>query len=755
MRAAAALTALLLGLGPGIAIAGDQGLPDWRSKADEPLLQAMAGGLSPLTMVVQGPVLPEPEVMPVSRDAWRAHWALHSAAFLGSLKQQVARLGGEVTLDVQPINAAFVRVPSEAVPELLAREDVRRAGLDWLGATRVLDEGPGLMVKLNSTILKVEATEMWDLGFRGDGVKLAMIDTGIRSTHETLKFADGTTRVAKWYDATSAGCTTPCDTHGHGTHVTSTSAGSNLFNAGAPQGVAPRAVIFGVKIFIGGGGTWEDAQEGLQAAFDLGAEVTSNSWGGGCSGGGVTTAELAETLQNAGMMNVFAAGNSGSGGVICPGMVDNVITVGAIDINEAVAGFSSRGPCTWPVGSGNTRTCPDVMAVGVAVEAASISCDTCYISMDGTSMATPHVAGVVALLQQARIALKGAGFSAKDKEAEILLRYTAKDLGTPGPDNDFGFGLAKAKQAYDTLANPAALNLKDLFSNGKPVLRSYETNNLLFSVANLGAVQVSGHLTHKVEQVSFGPCPPTCDKATITDKDLALDPIREAVSSYAFKGSDHPAGTYLVTATYSFTYVDPADGLTKSGELSRSGTFLVKKVAWNVLRPAGAVHHTGDVLLDGGLVLRNVGNENASAVKLRELFNPRVFAPLPVAPPGLGPYGAFANPAPDNVNLLRRFDATAAEYRWDNIGEVKSGTQWVAKMNFLVAQPGVDLPTLPTLPRLPVGVAPPGDIPETHVFKGVLTYNDETGRNFIELHELVSVVTVPPAPQAPPLPLPG
>lgn len=719
MRAAALLAGLLVAA-PGLAV-GDAGerFPDegWRVKADAALLAAYDDGQGPLRMVVAGPRMEAPAALE-DRDAWRAHWAAQSAPFLAALRDEVERLGGRVRLEVAPIRAAFVEVPSEAVPRLLARGDVRLAGLDWEGAVRLLDgQGPGIDVELGDSAAKVQAQDLWALGFRGEDVRLAVLDTGVRSTHEMMKRADGTTRVAKWFDATGA-CANPCDGNGHGTHTTSTAAGSNLFNSNSPQGVAPRATIFGIKVLSdGGGGNWEDAQEGLQKAFDLGAEVTSNSWGGGCGGGAITTAELAETLTDAGMASVFAAGNDGPGSetVHCPGLADKVLTVGAIDINEGIASFSGRGPCTW---MDITRVCPDVVAVGVAVRAAWSTCDTCYAAVSGTSMSTPHIAGVVALLQQAAKALRGTGLNLAAREPESLLRHTAKDLGFAGIDDDYGWGLAKAKAAYDVLAAPLSLKLDLVVTDPPAVMHAGQKSTVTFALANLGGIAVEGRFTHTVEQLDFGACPPSCDVMVLADRDVELPRALEAISHDRFAGAEHPPGNYRVTGRLSYTYVDPADGLVKSGEVLRTKDFLLKKVVWQHARLVPSLAKTGDVLL-AGLSLRNVGNENAGSVKVIEEYNAKGYAPVPVVPPGLGPFGLFANPSPSLVSgPAANLNNPKMRYEWQP-GTIGPGPVWGASFNFAAAAPG------------------------NYAFVGRVEWADEVGQGFGQFFLLDSAVALP------------
>lgn len=727
----AALAAGLLIIVSGLGLGAGTWAPsaDWRAKADGELLEAYDAGQAAMRVLLRGGPMPEPAAEPADRAAWRAFWEAASAPFRGAVRADVERLGGEVTLESPAINALFAQLPRDAVPEVVARADVRRAALDWVGATHLLDAppsgglppaegGPGLAVTLGDAGAKIQVQDLWAQGFRGEGVIVAVLDTGVRRTHEMMKNADGTTRVAKWLDASDSNCNNPCDGNGHGTHTTTTAVGSNLFNPSSPQGMAPRATVWHAKVLSdGGSGAWEWGQEGLQWAFDNGADITSNSWGGTCSGPAMDTADLAEALARAGMLSVFAAGNAGPGAqtVDCPGLADMVTTVGAVDLGEGVAGFSSRGPCNW---KGVVRLCPDVMAVGVNLEAGWYTSDTAYVAISGTSMSTPGIAGLAALLEQASKTLRGRGLDAARKETEVLLRHTAKDLGVAGPDNDFGWGLAKGKVAHDVLAAAPALDLR-VAAPAPPANVYGSTSALLtFAVANLGTVNATGQFRHEVRQVSFGGCPPACDVLVISDRAVTLA-SGEAYSTHLYAGADHAPGTYVVTATFAYTYTDPADGLVKSGEVRRTATFDVRKVLWQAVQGFPASVRAGS-LVAGGIALANVGNDAATSVRVTEDFNPRGFVPAPAVPPGGAPYGALANPSPSAVSSpSQNVNAPKVRYEWSP-GTIAAGAAWDADVNFVAGQPG------------------------TYAFNGRITYRDSGGAQLVQTFDLPSQV-LPPA----------
>lgn len=269
----------------------------------------------------------------------------------------------------------------------------------------------------------------WDRTRGSTAVKVGMLDTGVRRTHEDL--AGG--RVLQGYDFYNND-NNPNDEGGmcgyHGSHTTGT-AGATISNAKGIAGVSQHTII-PVKAFGGWlcGGSTTALANGLKYIADQGGHVSSNSWGS--SGASSTFNSAIDYAHGKGTIHVAAAGNSGS----CTNCVSypwkdrpaSVIVVSAIDRNSAFASFSSQGPQV------------DVAAPGVGILSLSGSSDTAYQTLDGTSMACPHVAGVAALIKALNPAFT---FS----QVEARLTSTADDLGTAGKDDRFGYGRLDAAAA--------------------------------------------------------------------------------------------------------------------------------------------------------------------------------------------------------------------------------------------------------------------------------------------------------------------
>ncbi|MFE2046956.1 S8 family serine peptidase [Streptomyces sp. NPDC059459] len=293
------------------------------------------------------------------------------------------------------------------------REFTRRgAGIDgvWLDG-RVT----AAMAESNAQIGTPEA---WQAGLTGKGVTVAVLDSGVDAGHPDLagRVAQSRSFIAGQEVA---------DRHGHGTHVASTVGGSGAASDGAERGVAPGATLAVGKVLDdSGSGSESEIIAGMEwAARDVDADIVSMSLGSTeASDGTDPMAEAVNTLsRETGALFVIAAGNTGAPSSIgSPGAADAALTVGAVDSADEAAYFTSAGPR-----HGDKALKPDLSAPGVDILAARSRLSEGsgdYTSMSGTSMATPHVAGVAALLAEEHPDWSGARL----KDA---LMSTSKRLG--------------------------------------------------------------------------------------------------------------------------------------------------------------------------------------------------------------------------------------------------------------------------------------------------------------------------------------
>ncbi|MEV8371789.1 S8 family serine peptidase [Kribbella sp. NPDC056861] len=248
---------------------------------------------------------------------------------------------------------------------------------------------------LADSTAQIGAPEVWRGGNIGQGVDVAVLDTGIDLQHPDLddRVAASTSFVPE-LDVT--------DRHGHGTHVASTIAGTGEASDGLERGVAPGARLHIGKVLDNEGSGQESwIIAGMEwAARDQHAKVVSMSLGGGPTDGSDPISQsLNELSAETGALFTVAAGNAGPGyyTASAPGIAESALTVGAVDGADKLAEFSSWGP---RVGDGGLK--PDITAPGVDILAArsqyAAEGSGAYQLMSGTSMATPHVAGAVALL---------------------------------------------------------------------------------------------------------------------------------------------------------------------------------------------------------------------------------------------------------------------------------------------------------------------------------------------------------------------
>ena len=384
-------------------------------------------------------------------------------------------------------NVIAASVDYDTLLALAARQDVRaiEANLEqpWIEppalAERTLTPTYLTPAGVEWGVQNVNAPQVWERGAFGQGIVIADADTGLQWDHPALKAryrgwnGSSADHNYSWHDAIHEGTgnpcgvstLAPCDDQGHGTHTAGTSVGDD--GLGNRIGVAPGARLIACRNMDRGNGTPARYTECFQFFIaptdlqdknpnpDLRPHVINNSWG--CTSGegcAPTTLQLiVENTQAAGIFVEASAGNSGPG---CssvndgPALFAAALSTGAHDSANKLAGFSSRGPVTV---DGSLRLKPELTAPGVRVRSSLRGGG--YGQLSGTSMAGPHVVGVVALLWSARPEL------ARDIEAtKALLRASARpDVvlrgvetcgGLPSdfvPNHSFGYGRVDALRA--------------------------------------------------------------------------------------------------------------------------------------------------------------------------------------------------------------------------------------------------------------------------------------------------------------------
>ena len=387
----------------------------------------------------------------------------------------VEKLGGKVRYKYKLIDAIAVSLPESIIEKLKDKPWIKRISLDR-----------EVHALLDVSVPTINAPSVWNEGYDGSGVKIAICDTGIDKNHPDLK---GKVVVENKFLSSIWGIIEgPEDNNGHGTHVAGIAAGTGSALGGKYRGVAPGALLINAKCLdMFGSGYLSDVIAAIQWSVEQGANVISLSIGatGPCDG----TCDLCMAVNNAvdrGVVVVVAAGNSGPdpGTITCPGNAEKAITVGAIDdhgttstFDDTIAEWSSRGP------TADGRIKPDIVAPGVNIMSCKYNTNS-YIGMSGTSMATPHVSGAAALLLSVRPSLT-------PTEVKDALMRNAINLGYEA--NTQGAGEIDVYAAYQYVTG--GLSVKVAAPSEVDLGSEFEVTATITNNANVAATEVKATIT--------------------------------------------------------------------------------------------------------------------------------------------------------------------------------------------------------------------------------------------------------------------
>ena len=375
-----------------------------------------------------------PVLLLLACSASENRFVVHDAPFLEGEVLVGLKEGEDHERDVQRLLDRHGWEVIEELPELgVVRLDIGttsvEAAVAELARERVLDfaepnyVGEALAIPDDTWfssqwgLAEVRASEAWDLGGQGSGVKVAVLDTGTWDGG-----ADGFAKMGTGYDAVYGGDPTR-DVQGHGTHVAGTIA-QTTNNAYGVAGLAPGVEILPVKVLgDSGSGSYADIAEGISWSADHGASVLNMSLGGG--GGSYAIENAVKHANSKGALVIAASGNEGTRGSLSfPAELSTVMAVGSTDKGGGVSSFSNEGP-----------------ALDITAPGRDILQETPWGwgSWSGTSMATPHVAAAAALVY-------AQGITDPDEVREIL-DTTAEDKGSVGHDESWGYGILDAAAA--------------------------------------------------------------------------------------------------------------------------------------------------------------------------------------------------------------------------------------------------------------------------------------------------------------------
>jgi len=351
----------------------------------------------------------------------------------GAQEQAIVRAaGGQIRHSYTIVPAISAELPEAALNGLRANPGVRYV-------EPVIEvTADDLTSELNNTwgVKKIGSDDAWSQGATGATIKVAVLDSGVDYLHTDLA---GQIDLANSHDFVNND-SNPMDDNGHGTHVSGTIAA--VQQGTGVVGVAPQVRIIALKVLNAqGSGSFDDIIAALQWAKDKGAAVTNQSLGSSQDPGSTVSAAYA-AAEAAGILNVASAGNSGNcagkaNTVGYPARYPSVLAVAATDSTDKRACFSSSGPAVG------------ISAPGVSINSTvpAIVSSTGYALFSGTSMASPHVAGVAALVFGTNAVQDRNHNGRTNDEVRAILTSTAFDLGATGRDDLYGAGLVQAARA--------------------------------------------------------------------------------------------------------------------------------------------------------------------------------------------------------------------------------------------------------------------------------------------------------------------
>ncbi|MBS1492212.1 MAG: S8 family peptidase [Bacteroidetes bacterium] len=405
------------------------------------------------------------------------------------------------------VNLVYMKATTEIINQLALRNDIEMMDLDdELTMDKPLNPTPMMELHTeaaNSNLKVIKADSVWRMGFTGQGTTVMNIDNGVNGTHAALNSRWWGNNGRPWYHSwlnvqtPNVNFPAPCGTDYHGSHTMGIMTGRTA--SGDTVGVSPDSRWMAAAVTDCPGAVyptnnitafqWAMNPDSNIATMDY-PDAISCSWQDPNAGDQCATSIYRTLLVNVeaiGTGVVFSAGNSGpsASSITPPKNINldsiNVMCVGAVDGNQAgypIASFSSRGPSICG-GVGTLAIKPEVSAPGVSIS--SCGAGNTYYSIDGTSMASPHVGGAIALLKSVAPYMTG-------KQIKAVIFSTCTDLGAAGEDNNYGKGLINLAAAYRRLASyplnafnlqtpPASTRIVTVAGSTTPVTITWDTSS--------------------------------------------------------------------------------------------------------------------------------------------------------------------------------------------------------------------------------------------------------------------------------------
>lgn len=460
-------------------------------------------------------------------------------------------------------NGLGLTAPKDVIEEIAARDDVEKIVLNRIfrlpprpkETTRLSSIKP-LSATVEDNIAQIRADKVWDeLGFRGNGVKVGIADTGVLSTHSDLT---GKVLLEATFDLSTGSKTsdTATDNDGHGTHVAGIVAGGN--NSGKYIGTAPDAKLLVAKVFNNDAeptASYASVSSGVEWLITNEADIVNLSLGDSSEDSYDFFRGLVDIWDSdLNTLIVGAIGNDGPGSATTnsPGNAPKTLGIGAVDNSDDIASFSSRGPVSWS----SVSLKPDVCAPGVLIMSSYNNGG--YKTISGTSMACPHAAGVAALMLEANPTLTPSDI--RERLKNTAFRKDEVDYHS----NSYGWGridaLAALSSVPPTIETPSYTPIPARFAENIVV-----SANILFSVSDAS----SSVLHYRNDTGAWLNSPMTKEAGSTLYKGIV--PAADAISSLDFyivatdgvgvwsrSPSGAPADTHIIV-------IEPASNLSLSG----------------------------------------------------------------------------------------------------------------------------------------------------------------------------------------------
>ncbi len=557
------IAALLLFL-PGLVALGSASeeaeiLPAQWEKVDEKIRERLveSGGTDELEFILRLSDQAYLDDVKFQRDEVVHRLKSTAALSLAKVRPTLEERGFVVKKSFWIVNSLLLEGPADMLAGLTTLPQVGRIVDNF--DVRLVDGKPSTLQDTASTALtwgleKVEVERVWsEVGAKGDGVRVCVSDTGVDVTHPDLQgkmwsdipgdpeFPGGWIELD--YSGNPVVGSIPHDTEGHGTHTSGTVVGDDA--SGVAIGMAPKATLMHALVLPGGGGSFSQVIAGIEWCVspydDTGspagqpAEIHSMSWG--ATG---YYDEMVAPIRNsyfAGTLPVAAAGNCGEGCTGSPGNVYDALSIGASDVNDYIAYFSSgevvrksdwtSPPAEWP----DEWVVPLISAPGVDVYSSLPGGG--YAESDGTSMATPHVAGCAALMLSANPSLT----SDEMRDSLVSTALWFNTYYPAPPDTRYGWGRLQCFAAVDRVAFDSGISgtVRDQ-ADGELVDQAFVNITAIGIERNVesgatGTFRVSlGPGTYNVTVERFGYSPQNLGAVTVqpdqwVDLDVLLSPL--------------------------------------------------------------------------------------------------------------------------------------------------------------------------------------------------------------------------------------